>query len=394
MNAAGIIIGVASFSNYASQTTGTVNFTPPIPAKGTAYFSLEESLAAATACTSVINNSVTHSLVNGTGIIATFTSNTNLAYTLDQAATLCGFTAWDWQSTITSLPLPSPFFAAGSTVPLHAPPPFNDPPPNGYAYQVPPNAVQLPVYWNLFTSGPLSLTANETLPYILNFSDGPADDCLPGGSGASCGGKTASKGTLGFTTHLVGIVGLLPGAAVQDTGVGFSWIDTFNGTSGGISVLNSPGPVDLGSGTGGITITNVSNTTSYQYPKGVGVIAINGNSISSSSTPPTLLGGNQIAVTSSGLAYSRVSQTFKGTVTIRNVGSGAIAGPFQIVFDSLTAGVTLTNATSTFGGWPYVTIPAVGSLAPGQSATVNVEFKNPSNGTINFSPIPYSGSLN
>jgi hypothetical protein len=108
----------------------------------------------------------------------------------------------------------------------------------------------------------------------------------------------------------------------------------------------------------------------------------------------TLLGGSQIAVTSSGLAYSRVSQTFNGAVTITNISNSTIVGPFQIVLYSLTAGATLMNATGAFGEWSYVTVPAAGSLAPGQSASVTVELKNPSNATINFTPMTYSGSFN
>jgi hypothetical protein len=107
-----------------------------------------------------------------------------------------------------------------------------------------------------------------------------------------------------------------------------------------------------------------------------------------------MLAGSQISVSASGLAYSRVSQTFNGTVTITNISSSTISGPFQIVLDSLTTGVTLTNATSTFGGWSYITVPVIGSLAPSQSANVKVEFSNPSNATINFAPVVYSGSFN
>ena len=119
---------------------------------------------------------------------------------------------------------------------------------------------------------------------------------------------------------------------------------------------------------------------------------INGSPVSSGSpAPPTLL-GRQISVTSSGLAYSRATQTFNGIVTITNISNSTINGPFQIVFDSLTAGVTLTNATSTFGGWPYVSVPA--SLAPGQSASVNMQFRNASNAVINASPVIYSGTFN
>jgi hypothetical protein len=102
---------------------------------------------------------------------------------------------------------------------------------------------------------------------------------------------------------------------------------------------------------------------------------------------------SSISTTASGLAYSRVTHTFNGTVTIKNTGASAINGPFQIVFSSLTSGVTLVNATDSFKGSPFLTIPAVVSLAPGQSATVSVQFSDPSSARINFTPITYIGSL-
>jgi hypothetical protein len=312
-----------------------------------------------------------------------------------QAAQICGFTDWDWQQTVTSDPC-ADVFEAGSTTPLKAPPPYNDPPLKGYSYQMPPNAVQIPVYWNPYTAkgtttNPgaqlLGLADHRTTTgFTMDFGDGPADPCLSGST-------TGAGKKLGFTTHLVGLVGAGPGFGVQDTGVGFSYITTFNGTSGGIAVRNGLLPPDPGSGTGGIIVTAVSNTTSYQYPKGVGVTGINGTTITSTSAPPILLRNGQITVTSSGLAYSRATQTYSSTVTIKNVGTAAIAGPIQVVVDSLTSGVTIANASGTFGGWSYVTVPAVGSLAPGQSATVTIVFKNPANTTINFSPVVYSGSF-
>jgi hypothetical protein len=81
-------------------------------------------------------------------------------------------------------------------------------------------------------------------------------------------------------------------------------------------------------------------------------------------------------------------------VTIKNIGSIAISGPLQILFTGLTAGVTLVDATGNLSGTPYMTVPAVVSLTPGQSSTVSVQFKNPSNATINFTPAIYSGSIN
>jgi hypothetical protein len=318
----------------ADQTSGTVNFITPIAAKGgTGFFSLENALSSATACSSVLNNAVPKPTGGGTEISTTFTPN--LGYTLAQAAQLCGFIEFDWRQTIRSLPLPSPFFAAGSTIPLHAPPPFNDPPPNGYAYQNPPNAVLLPVYYNLFTpaSNPLSLAANETST-TLSFYDAPADPCLPGGSG--CGGQTAPAGSkLAFTTHLVGIMGALPGATVVDTGIGFDWTDTFNGTAGGIAVINSRVPVDPGSGTGGITVTAYDPTTTLPP---VAVTGVNGGT---PGTVPTL---------SSGTACDGVfSGTFNGGITV-SPGQSCTFINGKITGDVQQKGGTLILSADLIGG--------------------------------------------
>jgi hypothetical protein len=262
---------------------------------------------------------------------------------------------------------------------------------------MPPNAVQIPVYWNPFTAmGSLTNPGAQKLAlgdhrnlasFTLDFEDGPNDSCLSGSTNG-----TGKK--LGFTTHLVGLVGAGPGYGVQDTGVGFSYTTTYNGTRGGITAWrNGLIPPDPGSGTGGIIVTAVSNTTSYQYPKGVGVTGINGIPITSSSSAPPVVLGNQVTVTSSGLAYSRATQTFNGTVVVTNVSNTTIAGPFQIVLDTLTQGMTLTNASGTFGAWSYITVPGVGTLAPGQSASVSVVFKDPTNAIINFTPVVYGGSF-
>jgi len=87
---------------------------------------------------------------------------------------------------------------------------------------------------------------------------------------------------------------------------------------------------------------------------------------------PTAVPPSQVSTTASGLAYSRVSQTFNGTVSISNISSTAISGPLKIVFFGMPSGVTLINSTGNLSGTPYLTLPAIASLAPGQSVTVSV----------------------
>ncbi len=112
------------------------------------------------------------------------------------------------------------------------------------------------------------------------------------------------------------------------------------------------------------------------------------------SPPPVIISPTEISTTASGLLYSRVSKTFTGTVTIQNISGSTITGPLEIAFTSLPSGVTLVNATGNFNGTPYITVPSLASLAPAQSATVNVQFSDPSMVSIKFTPVIYSGSLN
>jgi rhamnogalacturonan endolyase len=103
---------------------------------------------------------------------------------------------------------------------------------------------------------------------------------------------------------------------------------------------------------------------------------------------------DQISTTASGLVFSRVTRTFNGTVTITNTSGVTLNGPFQIVFTSLTSGVTLVGATGSVNGSAFLTVPGVSTLTPGQAATVNVQFSDPAMARIGFTPITYSGSFN
>lgn len=305
-----------------------------------------------------------------TSITATFTPN--FGYTLAQAAQLCGFRDFDWQQTITNLPVPGPVCAAGSAVPITATP-FNDPPPGGYSYQVPPNAVELPVYWNLFTRlpDPLSLEFNErptTSPTTLFFDDAPADACLsvlgypslaylfnfsipPQDCGNSpppittirqlCGNRTAPSGsTLAFTTRLVGIRGTLPGADVVDTGIGFAWTSNFNGTAGGIAVINSAQPVDPGSGIGGVTITSINGVT--QTPP----------SVSCDAAPNVLWppNGKSVLTTISGRISAGTSPIVSGETSF-------------VIFDSQSQPQQRGTATPNADGTFSFVVPLVASRA-------------------------------
>jgi hypothetical protein len=96
-----------------------------------------------------------------------------------------------------------------------------------------------------------------------SFFDAPNDPLLPMGQ------------TLQFTTQLVRLQGAGPAYSVVPTGILFTWTRNLKGASGGTTVttVDPVGPVDT-SGTGGVTLTSVSQNRTYT---GVAVGAINGS---------------------------------------------------------------------------------------------------------------------
>jgi uncharacterized repeat protein (TIGR01451 family) len=99
---------------------------------------------------------------------------------------------------------------------------------------------------------------------------------------------------------------------------------------------------------------------------------------------------NQVSETASGLLFNRVTHTFSGTLTITNNGA-AISGPIQVLFQNLTSGVTVVNASGTYQGSPFITV--LNGLAPGQSVQVPVQLLDPSLVAPHFTLAVYSGVL-
>jgi hypothetical protein len=349
-------------------------------------------------CSDVVNNAV-QTQVSGANICATFTPNFGL--TLTQAESICKVQNFDWTQNITVQYDPSEFYARniggafdflipGPVLLTSSMAPWPDPPPGGgymppaeddpdysYPFYYDPNS-ELPDYEDGTQPKECTLPVSQA-GYTLTFHDAPGDYCLPGGQDINtpaCGYSAEPAGSYGgYETYLAGVNA---DGSVMPLGIGFNWTSNYNGTTGGVAIKKTDFAAD-GNGTGGITITNVNEITSYQ---------------NTSSPSTTSLTGTQILSTSSGLAYSRVSKTFTGTLTIQNISNDTISGPFQIVLDSMPTGVTLVNATGSFGGWPYIAIPNATSLEPGQSVSVHIQISNPAGVLINSIPMVYSGSFN
>jgi len=100
----------------------------------------------------------------------------------------------------------------------------------------------------------------------------------------------------------------------------------------------------------------------------------------------------QTATSGSGLSYNRATQIYSGALTVANTGTQAIAGPIQILFTNLSAGVTLVDASGVSSGSPYLTASAT-PLAPNASVTVTVLFTNTGTARIGYTPSIYSGAF-
>jgi len=94
----------------------------------------------------------------------------------------------------------------------------------------------------------------------------------------------------------------------------------------------------------------------------------------------------------SAVSYSPGAQTYKGTVTITNTGLAPIKGPFQLLFTQLPSGVAVVNASGQIAGTYYIKTPPA-TLAPGQVLTVSVQFSNPSNVAITYTPVITQGAF-
>ena len=75
------------------------------------------------------------------------------------------------------------------------------------------------------------------------------------------------------------------------------------------------------------------------------------------------------------LIYEAESHFYQGTITITNEGYRAVEGPLEVIFRTLTSGVTLRNATGSSRRNPLLRVPLEsGLLLPGSSLTVPVTF--------------------
>jgi hypothetical protein len=104
---------------------------------------------------------------------------------------------------------------------------------------------------------------------------------------------------------------------------------------------------------------------------------------------------SQVQVTRSGFGYNLATQRFVQTVTLKNISTVTIASPISLVFDSLSSNATLynpigTTSCATPAGSPFINW--LSNLVPGASASIVLQFTNPSKAGITYSTRVLAGA--
>lgn len=107
----------------------------------------------------------------------------------------------------------------------------------------------------------------------------------------------------------------------------------------------------------------------------------------------------QVSVTRGGFRLNYTAQRYVQSVVLKNTGGSAVAGPVSLVLDSLSANAALFNKTGVTGcaaplGSAYVNanVGADNALTPGETATVVLEFTNPTNRGITYNTRVLAGA--
>ena len=102
-----------------------------------------------------------------------------------------------------------------------------------------------------------------------------------------------------------------------------------------------------------------------------------------------------MTITRSGYSYNFTTGRFVQTVTLKNSGGSMIAAPISLVLDNLSTNASLYNLSGKTGcaaplGSPFINLGS--SLAVGASATLQLQFTDPSKAGISYSTRVLSGS--
>jgi hypothetical protein len=108
---------------------------------------------------------------------------------------------------------------------------------------------------------------------------------------------------------------------------------------------------------------------------------------------------NQLSIVRGGFRRNSITGRYVQLVTIRNVTQAPLSGPIALAIDGLVASATLfapagITQCSLPAGSPFVNVNvgSDGILGVSESATITLEFTNPSNQPISFTPRALAGA--
>jgi hypothetical protein len=104
---------------------------------------------------------------------------------------------------------------------------------------------------------------------------------------------------------------------------------------------------------------------------------------------------SSVSVTRSGYSYSVIFKRYAQIVTLTNTSASPISGPIYLALDNLSGTASLYNAAGKTGcaaptGSPYVTV--AGPLAAGAHITAVLQFTDPTNAAISYTPRVLAGA--
>jgi hypothetical protein len=188
-------------------------------------------------------------------------------------------------------------------------------------------------------------------------------------------------------------------AAPGNSQVALAWTATSGAMSYNVYRGTTPGgegPTPIATGITATTYTNsgLTNGTTYYY-KLAAVNSVGTSPMSNEASAKPVSAAVDVTasvkISATAFTYSKPAKAYVSTVTVQNVTQQTIAGPLQLVLKNLTAGATLSNASGTTGGNPYITI-TTNSLGAGKSVSVKLQV-HASSAQINYTPAVYSGTF-
>jgi hypothetical protein len=165
--------------------------------------------------------------------------------------------------------------------------------------------------------------------------------------------------------------------------------------------VNGDGPASLSG------VLSCATTATQSSPLGIYPITCSG--LSSSNYTITYVPGQltitsptcassvtaSVAVTRSGFSYSPLSKRYAQTLNLTNTAGSTITGPIYVILDNLSTSAALYNtggstACAAPTGSPYVSI--AGPIGAGASTNVVLQFSDPTNAAISYTPRFLAGS--